>query len=49
MAVTDEARPRTMPQPVAEQAVDGMRAHAGVPSRRGGMEVLDRLRPRPPR
>ncbi|MFI5972050.1 glutamate--cysteine ligase [Streptomyces sp. NPDC051452] len=47
--VTDKARYRAMrrqaPQLVAEQLVNGMHVHVGVPSRRVGVEVLNRLRP----
>ncbi|MDG9720475.1 glutamate--cysteine ligase [Streptomyces sp. DH24] len=49
VAVTDKARYRAMlrqaPQLVAEQTVNGMHVHVAVPSRRSGVEVLNRLRP----
>ncbi|HZF87830.1 glutamate--cysteine ligase [Streptomyces sp.] len=49
VAVTDKARYRAMlrqaPQLVAEQMVNGMHVHVAVPSRRTGVEVLNRLRP----
>ncbi|CAL9339521.1 glutamate--cysteine ligase [Streptomyces sp. NPDC057838] len=48
-AVTDRARYRAMvaqaPQLVAEQHVNGMHVHVGVPSREAGVEVLNRVRP----
>ncbi|MFF6914896.1 glutamate--cysteine ligase [Streptomyces sp. NPDC012466] len=48
VAVTDRARYRAMvaqaPQLVAEQLVNGMHVHVGVPSREAGVEVLNRIR-----
>ncbi|MFE2261061.1 carboxylate-amine ligase [Streptomyces griseosporeus] len=48
VAVTDQARYRTMlaqaPQLVAEQLVNGMHVHVGVPSRETGVRVLNRIR-----
>ncbi|MGV9275032.1 carboxylate-amine ligase [Streptomyces griseosporeus] len=48
VAVTDQARYRTMlaqaPQLVAEQLVNGMHVHVGVPSRESGVRVLNRIR-----
>ncbi|WP_037673167.1 glutamate--cysteine ligase [Streptomyces griseus] len=49
VAVTHRARYRAMamqaPQLVAEQMVNGMHVHVGVPSREAGVQVLNRLRP----
>lgn len=48
MAVTDQARYRAMltqaPQLVAEQLVNGMHVHVGVPSRDTGVQILNRIR-----
>ncbi|WP_217197925.1 carboxylate-amine ligase [Streptomyces buecherae] len=48
VAVTDEARYRAIqqqaPQLVGEQLVNGMHVHVAVPSRRVGVEVLNRVR-----
>ncbi|QTD98200.1 carboxylate-amine ligase [Streptomyces cyanogenus] len=48
VAVTDQARYRAMltqaPQLVAEQLVNGMHVHVGVPSRETGIQVLNRIR-----
>jgi carboxylate-amine ligase len=46
--VTDQARYRALqrqaPQLVAEQLVNGMHVHVAVPSRRAGVQVLNRIR-----
>lgn len=46
--VTDRARYRAMaeqaPQLVAEQFVNGMHVHVGIPGREAGVEVLNRIR-----
>lgn len=48
VAVTDQARYRAMlalaPELVAEQLVNGMHVHVGVPSREAGVQVLNRVR-----
>ncbi|MFG1664984.1 glutamate--cysteine ligase [Streptomyces sp. Y7] len=47
VAVTDKARYRAMrsqaPQLVAEQLVNGMHVHVGVPSREEGLQVMNRV------
>ncbi|MEU3985390.1 glutamate--cysteine ligase [Streptomyces sp. NPDC026672] len=48
ISVTDKARYRAVqrqaPQLVAEQRVNGMHVHVGVPDRRSGVEALNRVR-----
>ncbi|MGW3095160.1 carboxylate-amine ligase [Streptomyces sp. NPDC001102] len=48
VAVTDQARYRAMlaqaPQLVAEQLVNGMHVHVGVPSRETGLRIMNRIR-----